>query len=1179
MTSQRVPPITDRFLKALPSIGLFTVLLSLLVCGLLPPRAAFGQSTYASQQVTSTDEEAFSVDSRRATLTQPAPVLPTVREVPELGQNISVDLQGATLEEALDSITAQTNLKVAYLREAISAGKQITMNDDVTTVLEALRSTIRGTDLRLVQATDDQLVLTERANPLGREVRTAAPGIQGSAKHVSTPKLATFTPKQLQQGTIAGTVTDASTGNPLPGVNVVIEETQEGASTAPDGTFEIAGIEAGSYTVRASFVGYRDAVREGVQVRADETTTINFSLQRGTAGLQEVVVVGYGQEQRRDLTGSISSVDAGELEETASASFDQALQGKVAGVRIVQSNGAPGAAPIVRVRGRTSILGNSQPLYVVDGVPIGRGGGGGGESNPLATIDPNDIASIDVLKDASATAIYGARGSNGVIQITTKGGEAGQRRVNFGTNVGVSNMKTLDAMNASQYVEVANDRAENGGLAKPFPNGVPEGASDTDWSDVVTRTGLTQEYSMSVSGGDETGTYRVAGSFRDEEGTIKNSGLRRASFRVNLEEEIGNFSISPRLSVSRVWEDQRGNGVDQRDTFEPPPILSPRQEDGSFTTFSTLSQFPFSPPTENPLAETQLGVDEDTQDRILGNITLEYQLMDGLTAQVQGGADVNRSQSDFFNPQSAALNTTITSAAESRFLGTRWLAEGRLTFDRTVATNHDLSVTGVATWEKERGRFLSASAEGFVSDALENNNLAAGERAGTPQNNTSESTLISYVGRADYTWLDRYLLTLTGRIDGSSVFGAQNKWGAFPSAAIGWRISEEEFLQDIDAITNLKLRLSWGISGNQAIAPYQTLAQYTPTDVAFNRSRQVGLYVSGIPNPNLNWETTEQFNVGVNASFLDQRYSVSLDLYTKETQDLLANVPLPQSSGFGTTLRNIGRIQNRGIEFQFDAAILTGDIGWTLGGNISANRNEVKKLARGSDIESGVGLYGAQNLAREGEPIGAFFGLELANPPLREDGLFNYVDQNGDGNIDSDDRRIIGSPYPDFTYGLNSAFRYEGFRLTTFIQGSQGKEIFSRAKDLIGDSMHRGRNQIAEVFNNRWTRENKNRNAEYPKAFPNLNKDASEWQLEDASYLRIKEVRLGYNLPVDQLNLPLRSANIYVSGQNIAEFSPYEFFSPDSQTTGGNSLNVGVHDVVGYYPFSRTYTVGVDFGF
>jgi len=1159
------------------------IALIFLACGWIYCVPALGQSTIASRPVQAVEADS-SVDHQTASSTQ-REALPSVGEVPQLSRVISLDLHGVTLEEALNQVAAKAALKIAYLQEAVSSDEKITMRSSAVTARKGLEEILQSTGRRLVSVADGHLVLVNKTSTSKNQNPAPPRDPLKLPENIEIQNLESAPHAREQEGSIAGTVTDAQTGEPIPGVNIVISGTETGAATGPNGEYSISGVEEGTYTLEASFVGYGNETRPGVDVRADETTIVDFQLQRAAADLEEVVVVGYGEQERRDLTGAVSSVDAAQLEEAGSAALDQALQGKVAGVRVVQSSGAPGAEPIVRIRGRTSILGNNQPLYVIDGLPIGRGGSGGGSTNPLATINPGDIQSIDVLKDASATAIYGARGSNGVIVITTKSGQSGERRVNFESQISAESMKRVGLMDTEQYVEMANDRAVNGGLAEPFPNGVPGGAADTDWLDTITQNGLTQSYGLSVSGGDESGNYRVSGNYLNEEGSVINSSLERASFTVNLQEQVGNLTISPRISATRVWQDVRGisqgagGGTLIGHVFNAPPLLEARDQNGEFTSISELAAFPFAPGTlANPLAVAELGVNELTRDRILGNLAVEYQLTDGLSAEISGGGDIVRTENDDYTPVSNATGATVNSASESRSSDTRWLLQGQVNFDRAVAANHDISATAVATLEEETFESLSGNSQGFVSDALENNNLGAGNEAGTPQNSTVRSTLISYVGRANYTYLDRYLLTLTGRVDGSSVFGEQNKWGTFPSVALAWRASEEEFLQNTDQISNLKVRLSWGISGSQAIDPYQTLASYSSTNVAFNRTRQVGLFPTRLESPDLQWEETEQFNLGVDVGLYSQRYTFGLDVYRKETRNLLANVPQPPSSGFSSKLQNIGRVQNQGIEFQFDSRILTGDLSWSLGGNISANRNKVEELARGSDITSGVGLFAGQSLAREGEPIGSFFGLELGDPPLTEEGRFNFVNQDGDGDTDADDRVIVGNPYPSFTYGVNTELRYQRFSLRTLLQGVQGKEVFSFIKDLTGDSMFRGRNQVEEVFTNRWTREEPDRNAEYPAALPDLNKDASEWQVEDASYLRLKTVRVGYSIPVDGLNIPFRNASIYLSGQNLWTITPYDFFSPDSQSFNGNSLNIGIHDV-GNYPFSRTFTFGLNVGF
>jgi len=984
------------------------------------------------------------------------------------------------------------------------------------------------------------------------------------------------TASPVQTGTIAGTVTDANTGSPIPGVNVVVEGTQQGAATNSEGLFEITDVEAGTYSLEASFVGYRTKRVDDVTVRAEETTSVSIGLQPTAIALDEVVAVGYGEQERADLTGSVTSVGGAELGETQSTSFDEALQGRLAGVRVVQSSGAPGAAPIVRIRGRTSIQGNNQPLYVIDGVPIGRGGEGGGTNNPLATISPSDIESIDVLKDASATAIYGSRGSNGVVLIQTKKGTAGTTRVSFSSSVGFSQVRDEEPMSASQWVQMANERAINGGIDRPFPNGVPEGAANTNWMDEITRTAMRQNYNLTISGGNEDRTYAIMGSYAEEEGAIINSLLDRGSFRFNYREDIGNLTIRPQLSLTRMRQDQRGEAGLIDDAFEAPPILAPFEDDGGPAPLSELNQYPFVDPlTRNPAVEPTLGTDETIQDRIFGNISLTYGVTDNIDVQIRGAIDKLDREDNQFTPTNEVTNESMNSAGKSVQEDTRWLTEGRITFNETL-NDHGIDALAVASWEKEIDEAFASRVSGLPINSIGNRNLSIGQNVQAPETNVVDRVLISFLGRINYTYGDRYLVTFTGRRDGSSAFGSENRWGFFPSVAVGWRISEEQFVESVDWISSLKIRASWGRSGNQAIAPFQTIAALSTQDIAFNLERQVGLAPNRIPNPNLKWESTEQFNVGLDGTFLNDRLGLNLDAYYKETSDLLANVPIPLSSGFATTLRNIGTIRNRGIEVSVNADISTGDLRYSLGGNVSINRNKVKKLARGSDIITGADfLFNETSLAREGEPIGSFFGLKLDDPPLTENGLFNYVDQNDDGQVDSDDRVIIGNPHPGFVYGMNMSFGYGNLNASVLAQGEVGRDIFSIAKGRIGDSMHRGRNQIKDVFNNHWTQDNPDRNAEYPAANPNLNKTSSSWLVEDGSYLRIKNIRLSYSIPTDALNLPIESLSVFGRSNNLLVVTPYEFFDPDLQSTGGDALTIGVHDHT-TYPFSRSFTFGLN---
>ncbi len=471
---------------------------------------------------------------------------------------------------------------------------------------------------------------------------------------------------------------------------------------------------------------------------------------------------------------------------------------------------------------------------------------------------------------------------------------------------------------------------------------------------------------------------------------------------------------------------------------------------------------------------------------------------------------------------------------------------------------------------------MNVSASNFVTDALSNNNLGAGENFTAPNTGSSEWTLISWLGRLNYTYNDRYLLTFTGRMDGSSRFGEGNKYATFPSAALAWRLSEENFIQNIEQISDLKLRLSWGLSGNQGINPFESLQRMEPRTLVLGQSSSVGFAPANMGNPELQWETTEQIDMGLDIDLWEQRLRLSVDYYHKETSDLLALVNLPPNTGFGTILRNVGSVVNQGVEFELGADLLRkGDFYWNISANISSNNNEVKKLARGADIIApDVNIQGPANILREGEPLAAFYGLQQDG--LTEEGLFNYIDQNGDGEINNDDRVILGNPYPDFTYGLTMNFNYKGFSLSTLIQGEAGKEVWNSNKERGAVSMHRGYNQLAAVVN-RWRPDDPDPNAPFPKATSNLNANPSSFFVEDASFLRLNNVRLAYELPVVKLNLPIRSASIYVSGQNLVTFTDYSWFTPDVNSWGSGDLRIGVDR--GSYPSNRSFTVGTQIGF
>ncbi len=970
---------------------------------------------------------------------------------------------------------------------------------------------------------------------------------------------------------ISGNVKDED-GQPLIGVNIIVKGTSAGTVTDLEGNFSLDLPEGGQVLI-FSYTGY-----ENQEVPINNQTTLNIVMTESISQLEEIVVVGYGTVRKRDLTGSVGSLEAKEFEDEVISNVSQGLQGKVAGVNVTTNGGAPGGAMIVRIRGNNSVIGGNDPLYVIDGFPVTAGNIG--ETNLLATINPGDIESIEVLKDASATAIYGSRGSNGVVLITTKLGKTGVNRVDFETSIGTRSItRTLDMMNSSQFLEIANERALNDGN-NPFftPQEVASlSQTNTDWQNEIFRTALVHNHTLRFSGGNENTRYLISANYFDEEGIIIGSDFLRGSLRFNLDKDFGERSkLSTRVSLSRSVNNEVPSNNIMLSALQAPPFLKPYNDDGSFVPGPDLKSFPFSPSAgTNPVAVALEQLDKRTIDRVLANVSGSYEILKGLTFKVLVGVDQLNNNRDFYNPRT--LEAGLPAGAGSKSFGstTSLLNENTLNYNTTLRNNDRLDVTLGFTWQEETNDFLSGSASGFVTDDLKNAALGSGEAFAAPNTSFSEWTLLSFLGRANYSLNDKYLFTISGRRDGSSRFGEGNKWGFFPSAAFAWRLAEEDFIQNAlpSAISDLKLRASWGISGNQAIAPYQSLQRFSAVSLAFGGKPNTGFRPANLGNPDLQWETTEEFNVGLEFGIWNQRLSFSADYYVKNTEDLLALVNLPPTSGFSTTIQTIGSTRNNGVEFNLGAVLMRRNkLRWDANFNIAANRNEVTETATGQDIVGpGIEIVGPANVVREGEPLSAFFGLA-------ETGLFNFVDQNSDGNINDADRVILGSPYPDFFYGFSTDLSIGNFSVRMNFQGEIGKQLWYMDIYRFGASMHRGGNSFAEVATQRWRPDNPDPNAKYPRATQTLNQQPSEFYLEDADYLRLQNLRISYNIPVAALNLSgIRNAMVYFSGQNLFTITPYSGYTPDIDTFSSGDLRIGVD--YRSYPISRSFLFGLKLGF
>ncbi|MCB0689502.1 MAG: TonB-dependent receptor [Saprospiraceae bacterium] len=968
---------------------------------------------------------------------------------------------------------------------------------------------------------------------------------------------------------VEGVVLD-NEGNPLIGVNVLVKGTDLGTATDFDGGFSFSQVDENAILV-VSYIGY-----ETKEVALEGRDHLTITLRSDSQLLDEVVVVGYGSQKKSDLTGSVSQVKTEALEALPVYNVEQALIGRASGVRVTQNSGQPGSRIEVRIRGGNSMIGNNEPLYVVDGFPITGG---------INFLNPSDIESMNILKDASATAIYGARGANGVVIITTKRGSQNKDgQISVSVYQGIqSEINRFEVLDARQYAEVANEWLRNNG-DQPFFDVNQVQNPGTDWQDVIFRTSPVRNATLEFSGGSERTNYSMSANYFEQEGIIINSGVKRGLFRLNLDHKVKDWiRLATNVNISRrntravpVNNGTRGSNL-YSGALSAPPTLPVRDENGLPTRIEQIYSFG-SIDMRNPLLWSEPYKSQSLATTILLNSNLEIDLMKNLTFKTLFGLENENSNGEGFSPIIFANDRGGASASNVRWYS--FLNENTLNYNNQFGS-HNLNVLVGNTFQSYQAESTSISVSGFSNNTTENYNLFSAETVNPPSSGFSQWKLVSFLGRATYDYAGRYYLTASVRSDGSSRFGENNKWGYFPSAAFAWRISEEPFMAGKN-IDNLKLRLSYGVTGNTALSPYQSLNRLSPVTYIFgNNTESVGFSPSGISNNELKWETTNEFDIGFDLGFANGRYEITFDYYKKNTKDLLASVPLPPSVGFGSNLQNIGEIENQGVELALGATILDGEFGWDLTANVSTNKNKVLKLAGNSDIISsgqGAGLAG-MNIARVGEPLASFYGL--LEDGLDEEGFIKYVDVTGDGLVNSLDRVILGTPYPDFIYGLNSDFKYKNFDLNIFIQGSQGNDIFFRTAFTNLNSFQRGQNQFADLYGNYWTQENPDPNAKYPKISSQTQQQASDRFIVDGSYLRLKSVQLAYSVPLK--NAGIQKCRIYLKGTNLWTLTNYIGLDPEVNTMGTDSQSIGSRLQVGVdesgYPTAKVFGGGVQITF
>lgn len=1043
------------------------------------------------------------------------------------------------------------------------------------------------------------------------------------------------------QVTIKGQVVDP-TGEPLIGASVLEKGSSTGTATDFDGNFSIK-VKSTNATLIISYVGYNPE-----EVKLDGRTELTVTLSENATALDEVVVVGYGSMRKRDLTGAMSQIKSDEIMKGGATDISRALQGKLAGVQIQQSDGAPGGGVTITVRGANSFQTNSQPLYIVDGVPFETGDAPQNSesqnqtTNPLSFINPHDIESLEVLKDASATAIYGSRGANGVVIITTKKGKAGTTRVEFAANVTASviakKLKTLDPYTYADYCneQVINSRYYEGSQAsrlaydgtwsyKMLGNGRPDYSSGTynpkpedflspgwyrdeygnysqvgvaNWQDLIYQTGVTQDYNLSVSGGDDKGYYMYSGGFSNQDGIIKNTGYQRYTLRANIARHINKLiEIGTNTSFTYSKTDFAKTSSDQsgviRSALLFPPTYDPSMDETTAENLSWLAA--------NPAAYVNNARDQVKGMNWFSSNFVELTFTDYLKFRQNLGLSYTDNHRGFYYDRTTSEGKAPVNGkggnASDRWQGVT--AESIITFNKDFTTNHRLNVMGAFTFESGTWNNESVVATNFPDDMTKNFDMSRALDKATLYSSTGTQRLVSFLGRANYTLFDRYLFTASVRTDGSSKFITKNKWATFLSGSVAWRLGDEQFIRELDFFQNLKLRASYGETGNQGIGAYRTIPQLGTSNYPFNGSLNSGTAMTSDPvSADLRWETTRQYNFGIDvAMWLDGRLRFTVDYYKKMTRDLLQDVVIPGSTGFRQMTVNMGNVKNEGLEITagFNNILRRTPVVWNISANISWNKSTISGLPGDQFARKLWSSADEVFIQRNGCPIGAIYGYvedgfydneaEVRADPNYANasdatvksmiGEIKYRDLNNDGQITADkDRTIIGDTNPDFVYGFTNSFSWKNFNLSFMFQGTQGNDIFNG--NLCDIKLGNIGNIPQFAYDSRWTPEN-TENAKWPRSTAGYSRNfkLSNRYVEDGSYLKLKNITVGYDWqnPVKGIS----SIKFSFTATNIFTISNYSWLDPDVNAFGGDASRRGV-DIYSY-PSARTYAFGIHLSF
>ncbi|MCF0072130.1 TonB-dependent receptor [Dyadobacter sp. CY261] len=997
--------------------------------------------------------------------------------------------------------------------------------------------------------------------------------------------------------TVKGRITDSENGSALPGVNIIVKGTSQGTSSNSEGNYEII-VNDNSAVLVFSFVGY-----EKLEVPVGERASVDVTLKVDSKSMDEVVVIGYGTVRKSDLTGSVGAIKGDRLLDRQATNVAQSLQGRIPGVDVAVNSSAPGYQPRIRIRGVGSINSSLEPLYVIDGIV--------GVSNPNL-LNPNDIESLEVLKDASATAIYGARGANGVIIISTKRGKSGTTQISYDVwGSYITPASRLGTLTGEEFMKVYNTAFDNAAkfdeqgfkdgkyvrnLPANFPNlfdanGKPK--YSTDWEKEIYKPTWAQNHELAVRGGGEKSAYSISVGYTDQGGLMRNSNLTRYSAKLTLDNDatkwlkVGGSIFINKAIIQEVDGGSGGLNV-PRMVFEAIPILPIKYPDGSW---GRNKDWPGMEGGENPVRIADQRTQTNPRTEILGSLYSNIKFTPDLSLRTNYSYEFRFDKNNFYsgrdlNALSADQKGSASISANNEFY---WQFENYFNYNKTIGTDHNISALLGLSWQKRSWENFGVTAQNFIDDYWGWHNINVGNTLVKPNSSDQEWSLNSYFGRFNYSFKDRYLFTFTGRYDGASKFGVNNKYAFFPSAAVAWNVTNEAFLKSNTVLTNLKIRASYGKTGNQEIGQYASQQFLGTGDVLLGGARQTFVWRSSFGNPDLRWEYTNQLDIGADIGLFNNRIDLTVDYYKKVTKDLLLNAPIPWSTGLSSVTQNIGSVQNVGIEVGINSRnISTEKFTWSTNIAFSANKNKVVQLGRnGDDIFPGPNFLGNTNILRIGQPIGTLWGYrrlgtwgtaeaDEAAKYNRLPGDLKWEDINKDGKIDGQDETIIGRSYPKWNMNIANTFQLGKFDLSFDIRIVMGVNTVNATKHSVED-----RQAIASSSRtvlNAWTPENQNTHIAQIRHY-NAGYDThmDDWWVEDGSFIRGQNIVLGYSLPTKFGKVSFQRLRIYASAQNFFLIDDYSGYDPEALTGFGGQLNANMEFF--QYPRPRTYNLGLNIVF